>query len=333
MTTAETKDARFMALQTWVKQCAAILGIQKLSPIYAISDDASFRRYFRAQYDRGTLICVDAPPDKEDNASFIQIQAVLAASGVLVPEILSKDETLGFLLLSDLGDELLLGRLRTSAPAEQLALYEQALTVARQVSLADKQNVPAYSVAKLREEMALFPDWFLSQQLGLVLTPEEHHDLSNVMDIMIDNALEQPVGFVHRDFHSRNIMLPGDNQFGVIDFQDAVAGPITYDLVSLLKDCYWRLPRASVVELVEHFRQRYFETLSPQQFLRWFDLMGFQRHLKCAGIFSRLNLRDGKPGYLRDIPLVIDYLQEVADIYPELATFGVWLRTRVVPQL
>lgn len=332
LTTDESKEARFLALQSWVDQCATSLGIQKAEPIYPISDDASFRRYFRLRHSGGTLICVDAPPDKEDNRGFIKIQALLAAVGVNVPEILSSDETLGFLLLSDLGDDLLLSRLQQADLPTQLAEYKNVLAVVRQVGFASIENLPQYTESKLREEMQLFPDWFLARQLGVTLTQAEQALLASVMDLMVLNASEQPVGFVHRDFHSRNLMLLREGQLGVIDFQDAVAGPITYDLVSLLKDCYWRLPRDLVVDLVEQYRQSYFAQQSSQQFLRWFDLMGFQRHLKCAGIFSRLNLRDGKPGYLGDIPLVLEYLQEVAELYPELESFSAWLRARVVPE-
>lgn len=333
MTTDESKDARFAALQSWVNGQTQPLGLQNPSPIYPISDDASFRRYFRLDHAAGSLICVDAPPDKEDNHGFVQIQALLAAAGVKVPDIVDKNLDRGFLLLADLGDELLLDRLKVSDPNQQKALYSQALTVLADVGTAGVSAIPTYSEEKLTEEMQLFPDWFLAQQLGLRLSEDERRNLSKVMELMVENAAQQPFSFVHRDFHSRNLMLLATGETAVIDFQDAVVGPVTYDLVSLLKDCYWRLPRSLVVELVERYRQAYFAGVPRQQFVRWFDLMGFQRHLKCAGIFSRLNLRDGKSGYLKDIPLVLDYLVEVTSMYEELNGFGDWLKAAVVPRL
>lgn len=293
------------------------------------SDDASFRRYFRLIHQGGSVICVDAPPQQEDNDSFVKIQSMLEAAGVAVPKVISSDLNRGYLLLSDLGDELLLNDLKVSEPDKQRALYEQAIDSLGGILRADGQQLATYSEDKLREEMSLFPDWFLSRQLGIDL----YHGFEDIMSLMVDNALSQPRIFVHRDFHARNLMPQDDGSLAIIDFQDAVYGPITYDLVSLLKDCYWRLDRSQVIELVEKYRLKHCQSESPERFLKWFDWMGFQRHLKCAGIFSRLNLRDGKPGYLNDIPLVIAYLVEVAELYDELAEFGEWLKREVQQRL
>jgi aminoglycoside/choline kinase family phosphotransferase len=324
-----------MELQNW-----ALLQFQTLDipaderfEISSASDDASFRRYFRGVAAGQSFIFVDAPPDKEDNVSFVDINKRLARAGVPVPTIYAKDLSRGFLMLSDLGDRLLLPELKLANLETQERWYQVALGTLNVVQQASVEGLPVYDRDRLNVEMALFPDWFVSRQLEMSMTASNQVLFSDLAEFLIEAALEQPRVFVHRDYHARNLMPQSEASLGVIDFQDAVQGPVTYDLVSLLKDCYWRLPRASVVTLVESFRLQKAPHISQQQFLRWFDLMGFQRHLKCAGIFSRLNLRDGKPGYLGDIPLVVDYLQEVAGLYEELMTFGVWLEREIKPAM
>ena len=321
-------DTRRLGLQHWVFRYLEAQGYQNLEPLVPVSDDASFRRYFRVRHDQGSLVCVDAPPDKEDNESFVAVHGVLARGDVMVPELIHYDISQGFLLLSDLGDGLLLHRLERSSLEGQLAAYQTALACLGEVIGADPTSLPSYDQQRLTDEMKLFPEWLLDQQLRI----PRFGQLSAVMDIMVENALAQPQVFVHRDFHARNLMPVGD-ELGVIDFQDAVSGPITYDLVSLLKDCYWRLPRRNVEGFVESFRKVHVPEVDAATFLRWFDLMGFQRHLKCAGIFSRLNLRDGKPGYLKDISLVVDYLLEVSHLYPELNDFGDWMQNHLKPRV
>ncbi|MFN3239573.1 MAG: aminoglycoside phosphotransferase family protein [Pseudomonadales bacterium] len=333
MSVQGSKSERKQQLANWAKAAATDLGFSLQSDLQTVSDDASFRRYFRLTHSGGSLICVDAPPDKEDNESFVRVQALMQAAGVAVPELLAYDMTSGFLLLTDLGDRLLLDELKQANQAEQKALYDAGLNTLLQVAAVKPNGLPAYDDGKLREEMQLFPDWFLNRQLHRSNHQVPEQLLAQVMDMMVENALQQPQVFVHRDFHARNLMLTGDDSFAVIDFQDAVVGPVTYDLVSLLKDCYWRLPRPMVLELVETYRTFVATGVSSDQFLRWFDWMGFQRHLKCAGIFSRLNLRDDKPAYLQDIPLVISYLVEVADLYPELQELGRWLKQDIQPSL
>jgi aminoglycoside/choline kinase family phosphotransferase len=257
----------------------------------------------------------------------------LLDAGVLVPKIFAADIRLGYLLLSDLGDRLLLPDVKASSAVGRQNLYLGALKTLERVLRAEVDQLPTYDASRLATEMALFPDWFVTQQLQLPMDVEARAMFQQVSALLIDSALAQPRVFVHRDFHARNLMLQGDGQIGVIDFQDAVEGPVTYDLVSLLKDCYWRLPRPMVLTLVESFRHSIIPEVSADEFVRWFDFMGFQRHLKCAGIFSRLNLRDGKPGYLGDIPLVVAYLLEVTALYPELNKFGVWLRQNIEPAM
>lgn len=333
MSVQASKSQRKQQLASWVRGELEGLGLAQQSELQTVSDDASFRRYFRLEHAGGSLVAVDAPPDKEDNESFVRVQGLLNTAGVVVPEILAFDLSRGFLLLTDLGNRLLLGELKQAAETRQKTLYDGALSALLHVAAAKTDGLPAYDEAKLHEEMQLFPDWFLSQQLQLANEKVPQQLLSGAMDLLVANALQQPQVFVHRDFHARNLMLSDTESFAVIDFQDAVVGPVTYDLVSLLKDCYWRLPRPVVLELVETYRIRVAADVSREQFLRWFDWMGFQRHLKCAGIFSRLNLRDGKPAYLNDIPLVISYLVEVADLYPELNELGGWLKQEIQPVL
>ncbi len=285
------------------------------------STDASFRRYFRVETNDGSRIVMDAPPEHEDCRPFLDVHRRLQEAGLHVPAVHAADIQQGFLLLEDLGDTPYLQVLNEQTAA---ALYGDALGALRQIQLhADSSGLPTYDAHRLREEMALFPVWLVDRHLGWAerLPADAWQTLT---DLLVDNALQQPVCLVHRDYHSRNLMYlqpPAINP-GIIDFQDAVAGPVTYDLVSLLKDCYIRWPRARVLEWVEHYRQALDQagmaTGGPDVFRRWFDLMGVQRHLKAAGIFARLLHRDGKPGYIADIPRTLGYITEIADFYPEL---------------
>lgn len=299
-----------------------------------VSDDASFRRYFRFTGTDIPHVYVDAPPAHEDNESFIRISAALAGAGLSCPVVDAADVSLGYMKISDLGDTLYLDEI-TATPAAIPALYRdavEALLVMQRVTC----DMPVYDREKLQQEMNLFHEWFLPRQLGFDLSDADMQMLQSVYDYLLESALIQPQVFVHRDYHCRNLMVVADNGPGILDFQDAVVGPVSYDLVSLYKDCYYRFPREQVVAAVDHFHRRLIEAgriAADAPLLEWFDLMGAQRHLKCAGIFSRLHLRDGKPGYLADIPLVIDYLLEVATLYPRLETFGNWLQEVVRPRL
>ena len=197
-------------------------------------------------------------------------------------------------------------------------------------------ELPRYDAGRLKAEMSLFREWFLEGQLGLNVNADVAQMLDEAYECLVSSALEQPTGFVHRDFHCRNLMVDAAQNPGIIDFQDAVVGPVTYDLVSLYKDCYYQFDRHLVEQVVDDFRQQLAGRglVAPDvPMLRWFDLMGAQRHLKCLGIFSRLNLRDGKPGYLADIPLVIEYLVETSAIYPELERLHNWLLAEVMPRV
>jgi hypothetical protein len=301
------------------------------------SDDASFRRYFRLTLaDGATRIAMDAPPAQEDCVPFLHIAAQLGAVGLHVPMIHAADPAQGFILLEDLGTVHYLDRLN-AATADRL--YGDALAaLAVLQSVGPRDGLPPYDEALLRREMALFPDWLLGRHLELNLDAAEQARLDACFDLLVASALEQPRVCVHRDYHSRNLLVSGSPSPGILDFQDAVLGPVTYDLVSLLKDCYIAWPLARV----QAWALGYFElavqsgVLQPSheaRFLRWFDLMGVQRHLKASGIFARLNHRDGKPGYLADIPRTLGYIVEVAGRYPELAGLGELIERRVLPRL
>ena len=299
------------------------------------SSDASFRRYFRVWYDGQTRIVMDAPPDKEDCRPFVAIAQALRGLGLNAPEVLAGDLDQGLLLLTDLGSRQYLAELDERSVS---GLYGDALdALARLQTGGDPSSplLPPYDSALLHREMELFRDWFLGRQLGFNLREDEHQVLDHTFALLADNALEQPKVWVHRDYHSRNLMVTDPDNPGVLDFQDAVVGAVTYDLVSLLRDCYVAWPREQVESwaLAHRTRLRILGMSGlddAEQFLRWFNLMGTQRHLKAIGIFARLNLRDGKPGYLRDIPRTLGYVLAVADRYPDLAALRAMLLARQV---
>ncbi len=327
-------DQRFEQLKVWVEE---VLGIAD-ADLRPASSDASFRRYFRVQHGQKSFVIMDAPPDKEDCGPFIKISAAMASFDLNVPKVLAQDLRQGFLLLTDLGCEQYLQALDDDSVD---ALYADAVTalVRLQVRAVDSEVVlPVYDVGLLMAEMNLFKDWLLLQQLGIDLNDEQADALENVFAWLAQQALAQPQVWVHRDYHSRNLMRTEVDNPGLLDFQDAVLGPLTYDLVSLLKDCYISWPRQRVeVWLADYHRQIQSAGLAVdvdyEQLLVWFDCMGVQRHLKAAGIFARLNIRDDKPGYLPDIPRTLAYVSDVAKRHPELAFLAALLGSEVLPQL
>jgi hypothetical protein len=331
--TQSPSDSRCADLRRWL-QDELRLPIQSLVPASA---DASFRRYFRVHLEDRTLIAMDAPPDREDSAPFVSVARALAAIGVPVPQILEVDLAHGFLLLSDLGSTHLLATLKAGAdPEVSYGPAAAALLAMQSAGGAATETLPAYDEALLVREMNLFPDWFLDRHLQSPPDDATRDMLDRVAQRLVVSAQEQPQVFVHRDYHSRNLMVTADGGVGVIDFQDAVCGPVTYDLVSLYKDCYVAWPKAQVAQWVESHRLRLAATGmavgDARQFLRWFDWMGLQRHLKVLGIFARLWYRDGKAGYLADLPLVLRYVLDVTAEYPELAELDAFLREQVLPR-
>lgn len=333
----ESVDQRRAALQDWA---VAWLSRERddLTPagdLLTVSGDASFRRYFRLPLTDASLIAVDAPPDKENSRPFVAIARALRAHGVQVPEVLAADFEQGFMLLEDFGDVLLRSRLNAGTADE---LYGQSLEALRHLLACDDvpgYSLPPYDRQRLMDEMSLLRDWFIARYLELPLTTEQHAVLGNAFALIADSVLEQPQVFVHRDYHSRNLMLLEGGEIGVIDFQDAVTGPITYDLVSLLRDAYVSWPEASVERWVREFaallRTDGRIQVDDTGFLRWFDWMGAQRHLKVVGIFARLSIRDGKHAYLDDIPLVFNYLLAEIRHHAELHALSELLRNVVLP--
>lgn len=339
-------DARRGALLTWATAEAAVIwpAAMAAEQLSVVSGDASFRRYFRlALTGEGpaSLIAVDAPPATEDSAAFVALSALLLAAGVRAPRVLAVDLAAGWMLLEDLGDRLLLPALLEAQANEGEAtrLYAPAFdALVRLQSGVAADALPPFDEAKLLAEMTLFESWFCRELLEIELSSSDTERLRSTFAFLAEAALSQPQVAVHRDYHSRNLMLLDKGGLGVIDFQDAVRGAYTYDLVSLLRDCYVSWPQPLVADWLQQF---YGQLVAAQpaaswpsfaQFTRDFDLMGLQRHLKVLGIFSRLHLRDNKSAYLADIPLVMNYFSTVACQYPELDSFSAWFDAVVVPQ-
>ncbi|MCU7834444.1 MAG: phosphotransferase [gamma proteobacterium symbiont of Taylorina sp.] len=301
----------------------------------AASKDASFRRYFRIVFNNmienqpagQSFIIMDAPPEKENIASFIDIAKSLKATGVNVPELYAVNQEFGFILMSDLGSTAYLSQLDSDLHSADI-LYSDAMYALVKIqkgfsSIGQKMELPFYDAQRLQTEMDLLADWYIKVHCKQALSDVEQFVLEQAMSRLILSAHEQPQVFVHRDYHSRNLMVcdEPDNP-GIIDFQDAVIGPITYDLVSLLRDSYIAWPDERVYAWLEQYRQMLLEKEllavdDKTQFVRWFDWMGMQRQLKVVGIFCRLNYRDGKDNYLHDIPQTLDYLFKVCSRYPE----------------
>jgi len=335
----DASDSRLVALTRWVTED---LGFAD-GRIEPASADASFRRYFRLTRGADTYIVMDAPPDKESVGPFVKVARLLAGLGLNVPIVLAREERQGFLLLSDLGSHQYLDSLLQREARRSDVLYDDALAAlvimqtAAGPAAAAMHDLPRYDRPLLLKEMELMPEWFLGKHLGLSIPKAMRATLDRLFEVLVQAALAQPRAFVHRDYHSRNLLIAEANNPGILDFQDAVIGPVTYDAVSLLKDCYIAWPRP----MVHGWLRRYQERLSSAgfaagvdfaQFLRWFDLMGLQRHIKVLGIFARLYHRDGKAGYLKDLPLVLAYTKEAAETYPETAEFAELLGSSIEPE-
>ncbi|MDB6089792.1 MAG: Aminoglycoside phosphotransferase [Gammaproteobacteria bacterium] len=353
-------DARLALLKDWLSRD---LGLHP-ARVEPASADASFRRYFRAFHNGSTFIVMDAPPGKEDVRPYLKVTRLLEALGAHVPHVHEADIARGLLLLEDLGGTHYLSRLNAGDDPERL--YGDALRVLADIQVRGEEaaaELPPYDREVLGRELALLPEWFLGKHLALELSTADTQMIAAAFEFLIGEALAQPAVFVHRDYHSRNLMVvddrppgapsgsarhsgpyPGNGgNPGVLDFQDALRGPIGYDLASLLKDCYISWPRERVVGWVNGYR-----TLlrskggeaagrlgghDNAEFLRWFDLIGVQRHIKVLGIFARLWYRDGKAGYLNDLPLTLDYVRDTCARYTELGDLAQFLEQRVVPEL
>ena len=280
---------------------------------------------------------MDAPPENEDCLPFLRVAGYLESMQLNAPRVLEANLDKGFLLLSDLGSRPYLAELKEN-PDSAPRLYDDAINALLRMQTrgaAFQSHLPPYGETLLRFELSLFHDWLCCKHLGIAFTYEQEERWRFLSDLLVANALDQPQVFVHRDYHSRNLMVTDEDNPGILDFQDAVEGPLTYDLVSLLKDCYVKWP----AERVWHWAMDFYSGLAPglcesvseAQFRRYFELMGVQRHLKAAGIFARLNHRDGKPVYLGDIPRTLSYITDLAPRYDELADLAELIEARVLP--
>ncbi len=311
-------DKRLEQLNDWL---CSIYG-EELANLSPASSDASFRRYFRFIDLGKSYIVMDAPPDREDCRPFIEVSQQLLAQGVNVPEVLASNLEQGYLLLTDLGKQTYLQVLNDQNAD---SLYQDAISSLIRIQRGGLQNhgiFPVYGEKLLLSEMQLFVDWLLDRHLQISLDTRQAHDWRACKQWLLEQIAIQPVTWVHRDYHSRNLMICADHNPGVLDFQDAVEGPITYDLVSLLKDCYVCWPRQRILTWLSLYHHKACVAALPvpelSRFTAWFDLMGVQRHLKAAGIFARLYHRDQKSGYLADIPRVLAYIHEVAKEHTQL---------------
>lgn len=330
-----TNDTRALGLIAFLEQQFDGARID----LSVVSGDASFRRYFRFNVDGRSYIAVDAPPDKEDSRPFVDISKAYAEQGLTVPEVIHYDLAQGYMCQSDLGDNLLLPVLSDETVD---AYYRKSLALladVAKVTETDSGRLPLFDEALLKDEMLLFTDWLLPRHLDVKLTDAEQSVVDKVFEILIKSALEQPQVGVHRDYHSRNLMIMDDDSIGIIDYQDGVIGGLTYDAVSLLRDCYIVWPDELVYRHLLEFKALMtpqlpsLEAVEPQTFIRWFDWMGLQRHIKVCGIFARLYYRDGKAGYLDDIPRVMDYIIHVGNKYPEFAEFVALIESKLKPVL
>jgi aminoglycoside/choline kinase family phosphotransferase len=328
-------DARVALIRDWLARDLR-LPVLRIEPA---SSDASFRRYFRVFCTAGTYVVMDAPPGKEDVRPYLKVSQLLESLGAHVPHVHESDAQRGLLLLEDLGATLYLERLDAGDDPEPL--YADALRVLALIQVRGREacaQLAPYGRAELAREMALMPEWFLARHLSLTPSAAEAQLLGGAFEFLIQEALAQPVVFVHRDYHARNLMVVRERNPGIIDFQDALRGPVAYDLASLLKDCYIAWPRERVVHWVSGHRAQLRAQggdagASEAQFLRWFDLIGVQRHIKVLGIFCRLWYRDGKPGYLPDLPRTLEYVRDTCARYAELSALHSFLEQRVVEPL
>jgi N-acetylmuramate 1-kinase len=330
-----TDDARLRAARAWLAQAPQHFALD-LDSLRPASADASFRRYFRLDAATplgGSAIVMDAPPEKEDTRPFLHVAQLLADAGLNAPRVLAQDVAQGFLLLSDLGSTTYLQAMHSTADATEASrLFSDATDALLTWQRASRPDVlPPYDAALLQRELSLFPDWYIGRHLQRTLTATQRQRLAAIDQLLIDSALAQPKVFVHRDYMPRNLMVSAQNP-GILDFQDAVYGPVTYDLVSLFRDAfiswdeeqvldwsvrYWEKSRGSGVlgELGQDFAA----------FYQAFEWMGLQRHLKVLGIFARINYRDGKPHYLADTPRFIGYARGVAQRYSALKPLALLL--------
>jgi N-acetylmuramate 1-kinase len=323
-------DTRQQQLEQWLKTHCQI----DTQNMLALAGDASFRRYFRVKHDHDSFIAMDAPPPQENCLPFVAIADALRQKGLTTPQIIASDLTNGFLLLSDFGDDLYLKTL-TMDNAE--LLYSRALdslSILQSCRRVKGLTIPVFTSEFMYNELQLSKEWFLQKHLQLNLSVQDENMLHEFFKFLADMAAGQPQVFMHRDFHSANLMVI-DNDVGILDFQDAFMGPVTYDVVSLLKDCYIDWPEELIKKLVLQYKLQIGEVVaaSDEQFLRWFDFMGMQRHLKALLTFARKYHRDGNANYLQHMPRTLNYLHLTSERYAESKAFHAFLINHILPAM
>ena len=329
------QDQQFFS--TWIEQSLPFSAEGDDSiQLQALAGDAGFRRYFRVNT-KPSFIAVNSPPAKEKNPEYVSLSLFLQDQGLITPKIHAVNYQHGYMLLEDFGATLFHQQLDLDGREE---LYDLAQSELLKIQQATSQvpAIPAHNRAKISQELALFEQWFLNKMLNYELDADEKNLLEDFFQCLISSAEDQPQVLIHADYHSRNLMLLEQGKLGVIDFQDAMLGAITYDLVSLLKDCYVYWPERWVEQSALAYKQRLesanlISEVEDSQFIQWFDYMGLQRHIKVLGIFSRLALRDSKSGYLKDIPLVVHYCLQASNKYPQAVQFNRWFQEKILPLL
>jgi N-acetylmuramate 1-kinase len=329
----QASDYRTNAILNWLKNDLQL----EIQDFVEISCDASFRRYFRVIHQQRQYVVMDAPPEQENILSFIKVNQLFRQAHLKVPEIFQQNLTHGFLLLEDFGDYCFLDKINhNNAASYYQPAMDSLFNLQKNIDIATC-NLPFYDESLLNRELEIFVEWFLHKFSNISFSDQDQKTITLTWSMLIQSALDQPRVCVHRDYHSRNLMLLNKppSEPGIIDFQDAVIGPITYDLVSLLRDCYIAWPESLVLQWMSDYYKRLCNAgmLSDNktQFKRWFDFMGLQRHLKAIGIFARLHIRDNKPGYLQDIPRTMNYVTTICSQYPELSAFNEFLQARIPP--
>ncbi|MCJ8320447.1 MAG: phosphotransferase [Colwellia sp.] len=336
------QESRHLQFVHWLLSVFSSETDSFIDDLTSMTGDAGFRQYFRFQYKGQSLIAVDAPPLLSNNEAFVAIQKAFSSHSLLVPQIVACDLVNGFFCITDFGDKLLSDVVAGGAENTVVKeYYNKAIklipTIAStELAVTESYSLPIYDQEFIHRELTIFKEWLLEKHLQIELSAAEIKQLNLCFDFLTISAISQPQVTVHRDYHSRNIMVLNNNELGIIDFQDAVIGPITYDIVSLLRDCYVRYPDEMIKPLFKSFCQLAEEKydlnkVTSQQWQQWFDLMGLQRHLKASGIFCRLYYRDNKNGYLKDIPLTLSYIEDISAIYPQLSFLNQLMTKKVQP--
>ena len=320
-------EQRVQALQEWLTTtCGFIEPVLQPLP-----GDASFRRYFRLHQAANSYIVMDAPPEKENCTSYVAISRALRTHGLLTPDIIAQDLAQGFLLITDFGDRLFLNELNTTNAETFYRQALDALVILQSCPAVTDWQLQVFTTDFMYKELKLFQEWYLKNYLTVRLSATTESMFERLFWFLAETAANQPQVFMHRDYHSANLMVLPNNQIGILDFQDAFIGPVTYDLVSLLRDCYIAWPKEWVTKLVLQYRNQLNMTINDSEFLRWFDLMGLQRHLKALLTFARKYCRDGSAHYLKHIPRTLKYITQESQPYAECQEFLEFLWHVIMP--